>query len=835
MPFATTTTEPREVSVPASPKILVVEDEAIVAMDLQSQLQEMNYEVCGIADNGEDAISTASATRPNLILMDIVIKGGMDGIETAARVGRALHIPVIFLTAYSDDKIIERAARTASYGYLTKPFQARELRAAIEVALYKAALEQQLRESEQWFASTLRCVGDGVVATNEQGKVRFINPAAEALLGWSAGQALGCDVADVMVLKDSRTGALLECPARRAIRENAVVGIDFGATLVGRDGAQVQIDDSAAPIHNDDGSPLGAVLVFRDVRERLAIEEQLRQSEERFRNAFDFAPVGMALVGLDNRFLQINGALCRLLGHTESELLAASQADFSVDSELEHERDCLYELLSGGIASAQFEKRYRTRAGKDIWTLVSVSLLKQNDQPLCYLWQVHDLTERKNAEYRLARLACSDSLTGLANRAWLGDEIERQILLARRHQQRLAVVFLDLDNFKQVNDTLGHEAGDELLQIVAAKLKGALRDTDAVARLGGDEFIMLLPEIGSPEDVLVVTDKARVECSRPVTVAGQEMSIGISLGVSLFPDDAQDARTLLRYADSALYHAKAEGRNNLKFYQPELSARVEQRMRLSGGLRMAIERGELELYYQPVVSLADGRPLSTEALVRWNHPSLGLLPPDQFIPLAEDTGLSVAIGEWVLQQACDQAARWNSAGEPGISVAVNVSPRQVSHGNLADLARRALAASGLDPRRLCLEITEQLLLEHSEANLASIDELRKMGIAIAIDDFGVGYSSLSYIRRFHPSRIKIDCSLIRNVASSRDDAAVVHAAISMAHGLQIDVVAEGVEHEGQQAFLRGEGCDMAQGFLYARPQPAAAFEAWLRSWRSPAG
>lgn len=819
-----------QASVPVPPRILVVEDEAIVAMDLQGQLQEMQYDVCGIADNGQDAISCARATRPSLILMDIVIKGSIDGIETAARIGRTLHIPVIFLTAYSDDRTIERAARTASYGYLTKPFQPRELRAAIEVALFKSGLEQQLRESEQWFAATLRCVGDGVVATNAEGRVRFLNPAAETLLGWSAGQALGRDVAEVVVLKDSHTGKPIECPARRALREGAVVGIDFGATLVGQDGAHARIDDSAAPIRSDDGSALGAVLVFRDVRERLAIEEQLRQSEERFRNAFDFAPVGMALVALDNRFLQVNGAICRLLGRTEAELLGESQATFSVAGDFGVERDCLYELMSGRIASAQFEKRYREKAGKSIWTLASVSLLRQNGEALCYLWQVHDLTERKNAEYRLARLASTDPLTGLANRAWLGDEIERQILLARRRQQRLAVVFLDLDHFKQVNDTLGHEAGDQLLQVVAGKLKSALRETDSVARLGGDEFIMLLPEIHSAEDVLVVTGKAQVECARPVRLAGQEISIGISLGVSLFPDDAEDARTLLRYADSALYHAKAEGRNTLKFYQPELSARMAQRMKLSGGLRMAVERGELELYYQPVVSLADGRPVSAEALLRWNHPSMGLLLPDQFIPLAEDTGLSVSIGEWVLYEACRQAAGWT-----GMTVAVNVSPRQVSQGKLVALVKRVLATTGLAPQRLCLEITEQLLLEHSEANLASIAELRNMGIAIAIDDFGVGYSSLGYIRRFHPSKLKIDCSLIRHVASSQEDAALVHAAIAMAHGLRIEVVAEGVEHDDQRAFLEAEGCDMAQGFLYAKPLPAAAFQAWLSAAHGPQG
>jgi diguanylate cyclase (GGDEF)-like protein/PAS domain S-box-containing protein len=813
---------------PSPPKILVVEDESIVALDLEAQLQDMNYEVCGIADNGADAIADARTLRPNLILMDIVIKGEIDGVETASRISHGLHIPIVFLTAYSDHKTVERAAHTASYGYLTKPFQAKELRAAIEVALYKAALERQLRESEQWFTATLRCVADAVVATDSAGSIRFMNPSAETLLGWRSDEAIGHDVAEVIRLQDTHTGSSLESLAVRALTEGSAIGIEFGSTLVMHGGQTVPIDDAAAPIRDEDGKLLGAVIVLRDVRERMAVEERLRQSEERFRNAFDFAPVGMALVGLDNRFLQVNGAICTLLRRTEDELLGADQADFTPNNDIASERASLYEVLVGDSTSAQFEKRYRTKDGNDIWTLVSASLLRKNGEPVCYLWQVHDLTERKDAEYRLARLAHFDPLTGLANRAWLGDEIERQIVLSRRHQQRFAVVFLDLDHFKQVNDSLGHEAGDDLLQMVAAKLKQSLRETDSVARLGGDEFVMLLPEIRVAEDVLVVTDKVQAECAKPICVAGQEMSIGISLGVSLFPEDARDSRSLLRYADSALYHAKAEGRNNLQFYRPELTARIEQRMRLGQGLRLAVERHELEMFYQPIVSLVDGRPLAAEALIRWHHPKSGLLLPGGFIPLAEETGLSVSIGEWVIGRVCREAASWPADAAGRLTVSLNVSPRQFKAGNLVQIIEKSLAGSGLDPARLCIEITEHLMLEDSEQNLATIAELKALGIRIAIDDFGVGYSSLSSIRRFHPAELKIDCSLTRDVADDPGDAALVRAAIAMAHSLKLRVVAEGVETDAQKAFLQAEGYDMAQGFLYARPQPGKAFCEWLQ-------
>lgn len=808
-------------------KILVVEDEAIVALDLQLQLQEMGYTVCGVADTGEDAVDSAWKLRPSLILMDIVLKGDVDGIQAAEQISHGLHIPVIFLTAYSDAATVARAARTASYGYLTKPFRSQELRAIIEVALYKAKLERQLRDSEQWFASTLRSVADGIIATDDQGRVQFMNPSAEGLLGWQMADACGRDVSEVARIENTQTGAMVESPAKRALQEGKVVGIDFASMLVSRNGARLPIDDSAAPVKDADGNPLGAVMVFRSVQERLEAEQKLRQSEEHFRKVFDFAPVGMALISLDNRFLQVNGAICTLLGYSDAELVGADQARFNCHDDLSTEHVVLNEILSGKSLSSQFEKRYRTRDDRVVWTLVSVSLLRQNEEPLCYLWQIHDLTERKDVEDRLARLAHYDPLTGLANRACLSEEIERQILLARRHQQRFAVVFIDLDHFKQINDSLGHEAGDELLQAIAQKLKGAIREIDTVARLGGDEFVMLLTEIHMVEDVLTVTDKLRAECARPFSIAGHEMRIGLSLGACLYPDDAQDARTLLRFADSALYHAKAEGRNNLQFYRPELITRLQQRMTLEAGLRSALMRREFELHFQPIVSLTDGTPLMAEALIRWRHPTLGMLSPDTFIPLAEEMGLSTAIGDWVIGEACRAAMAWPAHGGREIVVAINVSPRQFKNGGLVQSIRSALQETGLAAQRVCIEITEQALLDNNEMNQATIEEMKALGVKIAIDDFGVGYSSLSYISRLAPSEIKIDCSLVRDVAVNASDAAILRASIVMAHSLDMTVVTEGVETQVQQSFLQNEGCDMAQGYLYALPAPAAEFQDWL--------
>ena len=806
--------------------ILVVEDEAIVAMDLSFQLQEMGYQVCGTADNGKDAIALAWQHRPSLVLMDIVIKGDMDGVDTARHIGRGLHIPVIFLTAYSDARTVERAAKAAPYGYLTKPFQPKELRAAIEVALYKATVEQRLRESEQWFSTTLRCVADSVIATDPEGMIRFINPAAELITGWSSEEAIGRNVDEVLLLQQKGTGAKVESPVRRAMKDNSVVGVDYGTELAARDGTLRPVDNSAAPIRGDDGRVLGAVVVFRDVGERLKAEELLRNSEERFRNAFDFAPVGMALVALDGRFLQANGAICSLLGKDETELAELTQMDVTHPGDIGMERDLLTQILTGETPAVQFEKRYRLKGGADICVLVSISLLRQDDEPRCYLYQVHDLSVRKAAEYQLARLAHFDALTGLANRTRLRDEADGMLARAHRQGQRLAVVFLDIDNFKQVNDSLGHDAGDRLLQSVAQRLKACVRETDCVARLGGDEFVVMLSDIINPEDVSVVTEKVRMALSEPFDLEGQEVPVSSSLGVSVYPDDAIDLQKLFRCADSALYHAKAEGRNNVQFYRPELTARVEARVNLQSSLHRALERGEFVLHYQPLVALPDGKAIGAEALLRWQHPARGLIPPDAFIPIAEDTGLIVELGEWVLHEACLEAVRWQKAGKP-LTVSVNVSARQFKAGTLVEAVQRALASAKLEPGRLCLEITEQIALHNTEHNLAILEELKALGVAIAIDDFGVGYSSLSYLKRFGPHSLKIDRTFVRDLANDPDDAAIVSAVIAMAKRLKIRVVAEGVENEDQRAFLTAEGCEEAQGYLYARPCPAEEFHEWL--------
>jgi diguanylate cyclase (GGDEF)-like protein/PAS domain S-box-containing protein len=815
----------------ASTCLLVVEDESIVALDLADQLSDMGYRVCATVDNGHDALACAQEHAPDLVLMDIVIKGDMDGVETAHRMAQLMHVPVVFLTAYSDNGTVMRAAQTAPYGYLTKPFQARELRAAIEVALYKATLERRLRESEQWFSATLRCVADGVLATDAKGQVKFMNPAAEHVLKLPLEQALGRQIDEIIVIKDAHTGKTVSLSMWDTPTDAYVAEMKFENLLVLANGQRLPVDSSTAPIRGDDQKMIGTVIAFRDISERLAAAEALRQSEERFRAAFDLAPVGMALVALNGRFMQGNGAIFKLLNYSESVLYRLTQADLSHPEDLNIEKQHLNQLLNGERLSVQFEKRYRVRAAEYLSALVSVSLLTQKNQPLCYLYQVHDLTVQKEAASQLARLAHFDPLTGLTNRARMRDELERMILAARRSGKQLAVVFLDLDHFKRVNDTLGHEAGDTLLQVIAQRLLSAVRESDCVARLGGDEFVLLLPNIEQTEDVSVVTNKVGKFCSETVTLHGQQTMVGVSMGVSLFPDDGTDAVSLLRSSDSALYHAKELGRGNAQFYRPELTERVAQRVKLERELHDAIERKEFVLYYQPIIPLNAQTPLCIEALIRWQHPSLGLLQPSEFIDFSEENGLIVQIGAWSLQQACHDAVRWVPIRpNESIHVAVNISVRQFAAGNLEHVVREALVQSGLAPERLYLEITEPLLADN-EQSLRTLKQIKAMGVNLAIDDFGVGHSSLSDIKRLGPAKIKIHGSFVRNVVTNADDAAVVRAIIAMGKSLRMSVVAECVTTEAQRDFLVAERCDAVQGFLYAEPCPVDKLSACLNRLR----
>ena len=440
-----------------------------------------------------------------------------------------------------------------------------------------------------------------------------------------------------------------------------------------------------------------------------------------------------------------------------------------------------------------------------------------------YLAIAADITARKAAEQQVEFLAYRDVLTGLPNRLLLQDRFGQAVAHAERSHSKVALVFLDLDNFKTINDSLGHAVGDALLREIARRLGECVRETDTISRQGGDEFLLVLSDLTGTEAIPPVLLKIRERLQSPFTVDGHELTTSASIGVALYPDDGRDFETLLKKADTAMYRAKDAGRNHYRFFDEQMNVEAVEHLHLKSGLRRALAQGEFELYYQPQFELASGRVVGVEALLRWRHPDDGLIPPARFIPVAEDSGLIVPIGDWVIQEACRQAMAWRAAGLPPLIMAVNLSAVQFRRGEVQQTIAQALQTTGFDPHLLELELTESVLIGDTETVLSSVRQLKQLGVKLSVDDFGTGYSSLSYLKRFDVDKLKIDQSFIRDLASDPDDAAIVRAIVQMAGSLNLRTIAEGVEDAATLALLREFSCDEAQGYHFAQPMTAQAF------------
>jgi len=555
----------------------------------------------------------------------------------------------------------------------------------------------------------------------------------------------------------------------------------------------------------------------------------LRESEARFRQLAEYIQEVFWLTDADLRtVLYVSPAYEALWGQP----CAAMYADPLAWTRLIHpeDRERVLQAANTKRALGDYDEEYRIVRGDG-----SVRHIRDRAFPIRdragRVYRIagisQDITASKEQEAQIRHLAYHDALTGLPNRALVMNRLEQAIAQAQRHRQSLAVLFLDLDRFKTINDTLGHPAGDRLLQQVAERLTAALREEDTVGRVGGDEFLMIVRDLDEPEDAAHVADKALSSMGKAFAVDGQELHASGSIGISFFPRDSDDAETLVKYADTALYLAKEQGRNTFRFFSPELDARVRERLVLENELRRAVEREQLLLHYQPQAELATGRITGVEALVRWRRGGEGLAAPSDFIPIAEETGLIVAVGEWVLRAACRQAHAWKAAGLVGVRVCVNLSARQLERRDFADLVRKVLEETACDPDLIELEVTESSLMASAEHAVATLLALHRMGVQLAMDDFGTGYSSLAYLKRFPLHRLKIDKSFIGGIPGDENDMAIVQAIIAMARQLRLRVVAEGVETEAQRSFLAAHGCDEMQGYLHSRPQDAERITALL--------
>lgn len=522
-----------------------------------------------------------------------------------------------------------------------------------------------------------------------------------------------------------------------------------------------------------------------------------------------------------------NPAAERLFGWREREVLGRPLP--SLPAGRERESVELRERVLGGETLLDVEvQRLRSDGSTCELSTTMAPLHDASGTITGYLAIAADITARKEAERQVEFLAYRDVLTGLPNRLLLQDRLKQAMAHADRTHRHIALLFLDLDNFKTINDSLGHGVGDAMLREVAQRLRLCVRETDTISRQGGDEFLFVLSDLGGTDDITPVLQKVRERLQAPFLIEGHELTTSASIGVALYPDDAQDFETLLQKADTAMYRAKDAGRNQYRYFDEQMNVEAVEHLQIRNGLRRALAQQEFELHYQPQIDLASGHVVGAEALLRWRHPDKGLVPPGRFIPVAEDSGLIVPMGAWVLREACRQAVAWQQRGLPALSIAVNLSAVQLRHGDLLQTLQAALAESGLDPALLELELTESMLIHDIEANLALVRELKACGVHLSIDDFGTGYSSLSYLKRFDVDKLKVDQTFVHDLAQDAEDAAIVRAIIQMARSLDLLTVAEGVEDEQALQRLREFGCTHAQGYLIARPMTADAFAVFLR-------
>jgi len=671
--------------------LVVVEDEILVARDIKARLTRMGYEVLATASRGEEAVENVLRLRPDLVLMDINIKGEMDGVDAALNIRAQYDVPVIFCTAYSNTETLQRAQVAGPYGYVLKPFDNREMEINIEIALYKHAVEKDLADTRRHLDATLENVSDGVISADMQGRILMLNPVAEALTGWSQDEARASTLTEVLRL------------------------LPF--------------------------SPEDAELDLVELSRSLSPD---RRGRQRIRNK------------------------------------------------------------QGGVLPVE----------------IAVSINRSLDADLMVI-TFRDISQQLDYEEEIRRSAFFDPLTGLPNRTLFMDHLE--IALRRRSgsdQTLFAVMFIGLDNFSAITSGLGHEQGDQVLREIGQRIASTVGTKDTVSRFTGDKFALLLDPVDTAAEAIEVCRNIQAAIRPPLSVQGTTMDLTASIGLVLHHDGYHTTAEIIRDADNAIHRAKLEGAGSQVMFDSHMYETALTFLQLKSGMEQALLDGAFEIYYQPIVDAVTEKMVSMEALVRWWHPTRGIISPADFIPIAEKTGLIVLLGEFVLRAVCQQLRSWQLAGCQGFQVAVNLSARQFD-GHLVALVRDVVRETGISPSALILEITEGVVMQDIERTIVILKELHAMGIGISIDDFGTGYSSLAYLNRLPLNTLKIDQSFIQNITTSADGREITRAIIALGHNLNLKVLAEGVETNEQLQWLKSSGCVYIQGYYYCRPLPAA--------------
>ncbi len=691
-----------------------------------------------------------------------------------------------------------------------------------EIEVLNLELEQrveqrtaELDKQKVLFEAIFYGVPDAMVLADTNKEIILTNPALASTFGYSHEEIIGQPT--VVLYKDreefeQRERVLFSLDSEQA---SELCEVSYRR----KDGQLFPGETLSTVVRDDSGSALGFLCVIRDVTEPKRLEHKLRQAAAVFENTTE----GVVLTDANGRIISVNQAFAGITGYELDEVIGNTPRIWKSNR---HDESFYQSLWASLQETGQWRGEiWNRRKNGDVFpALLAINSVHDDTGNLInYISVMTDISTLKQTQERFQHLAHHDPLTDLPNRLLFHARLEHALERAKRENFLVAVMYIDLDNFKQVNDSLGHPVGDQLLQEVAKRISGRLREQDTVSRVAGDEFNVILEQIDSAEDVTLVAGKLLSAFDVPMVLDKHELHITISIGIAIFPDDGLDVTTLVKNADAAMFRSKHKGRSCYSLYTSELTQAASERLQIENDLRKAIKQEEFVVYYQPQYLMSSGTLVGAEALVRWNHPEHGLIPPNKFIPVAESTGLIVALGEWVLRTACIQVKQWSEDGLSLQRISVNVAGQQIQNGEMVKTVEQALAYAGVKPETLELEITENFIMGHEDDAIKVLEQLQALGVCLAIDDFGTGYSSLSYLKRLPIDRLKVDRSFVSDIPMDMNDVAITKAVLAMAKSLELDVIAEGVETKEQLEFLQAEGCDEAQGFYYSRPVPADEF------------
>ncbi|HEY9050556.1 MAG TPA: EAL domain-containing protein [Gammaproteobacteria bacterium] len=669
-------------------------------------------------------------------------------------------------------------------------------------------------DQENRYRQIVEYLHEGIWVINKTNHIRFVNQALADILGYSRDEMLGHSLFDFTNKED-----VAQCKNILATRAQGEGGV-YDFELMHKQGHSLPVTISSAPLYDSKGNFDGVVEGIIDISEQKQRELKLKMLS----GAVEQSGSMVMITNGDGQIEYVNSRFCEVTGYSVEEVIG-QQADIIRSENIDEETvDEIWKTVSTGN-DWHGELHTRRKNGELFWSLMAFSPITDDKNKISHFVAViEDVSQFKEDQVKIEQLAYVDSLTGLANRALLRDRLEQALKSIQRNNKKAALLYLDLDQFKRINDSLGHDVGDAVLMLVAERLRQNVRHQDTVARMGGDEFVVLLTDVDGMAGASSVARKILESLAQPSRLLRHEIIVTPSIGITIAPDDSLNADILLKNADLAMYRAKALGRNNYQFFTEEMNARVLNHLMIENELRQAIAHDELLLYYQPQVSIETGELTGVETLVRWQHPEKGLIGPDQFIQVAEETGLVIQLGEWVLRNACKQWRALDVKNLSSLKLAVNLSARQFRDPYLLEMIQNILDKSDFRPIQLELEITETILMENLDNALKVLEKIKALGISISIDDFGTGYSSLNYLKRFPIDSLKIDKAFIQDIPNDQDDMAISSAVIAMAHKLKLKVVAEGVETEAQWAFLKDNHCDIGQGYLMGKPMLADEFQ-----------